>query len=56
MLTRQGVLVEDMGQTGLAEPDADGEEARVLRLLQAAVMPCRPRRATGPRCPTRGYS
>jgi hypothetical protein len=28
MLTRRGVLVEDMGQTYLAEPDADGEEAR----------------------------
>ena len=27
MLTRRGVLVEDMGQTCLAEPDADGEEA-----------------------------
>ena len=31
MLTRRGVLVEDMGQTYLAEPDADGEEARTLR-------------------------
>ena len=31
-----GVLVEDMGQTYLAEPDADGEEARTLRPLQAA--------------------
>jgi hypothetical protein len=29
MLTRRGVLVEDMGQTYLAEPDADGEEARM---------------------------
>jgi hypothetical protein len=27
-LTRRGVLVEDMGQTCLAEPDDDGEEAR----------------------------
>jgi hypothetical protein len=25
------VLLEDMGQTWLAEPDADGEEARTLR-------------------------
>jgi len=31
MLTRRGVLVEDMGRTYLAEPDADGEEARTLR-------------------------
>lgn len=31
MLTRRGVLVEDMGRTYPAEPDADGEEARTLR-------------------------
>jgi hypothetical protein len=37
MLTRQGVLVEDMGQTYVAEPDADGDEARTLRPLQAAA-------------------
>jgi hypothetical protein len=37
MLTRRGVLVEDMGQIWLAEPDADGEEARTLRPLQAAA-------------------
>jgi Putative transposase len=37
LLTRRGVLVEDMGQTYLAEPDADGEEARTLRPLQAAA-------------------
>jgi hypothetical protein len=36
MLTRRGVLVEDMGQSYLAEPDADGEESRTLRPLQAA--------------------
>jgi hypothetical protein len=48
MLTRRGVLVEEMGQAWLAEPDADGEEARTLRPLQAAAMPCRPRRASGP--------
>ena len=36
MLTRRGVLVEDTGQIDLAEPDADSEEARTLRLLQAA--------------------
>ncbi len=38
MLTRRGVLVEDMGQTYLAEPAADGEEARTLRPLHAAAV------------------
>ena len=38
MLTRRGVLVEDMGQTYLAEPDATSEEARTLRLLQTAAV------------------
>ncbi|EFK97713.1 hypothetical protein LDC_0233, partial [sediment metagenome] len=38
MLTRRCVLVEDMGQAYLAEPDADGEEARTLRPLQAAAI------------------
>ena len=47
MLTRRGVLVEDMGQTYLAEPDADGEEARTLRQLQAAAITYRI--AFGPR-------
>ena len=28
MLTRRGVLIEEMGQIYLAEPDADGQEAR----------------------------
>jgi hypothetical protein len=37
MLMRRGVLVEDTGQTYLAEPDGDGEEARTLRPLQAAA-------------------
>ncbi|MFO0146998.1 MAG: hypothetical protein ACK54C_17105, partial [Betaproteobacteria bacterium] len=37
LLTRRGVLVEDMGQTWLAEPQAEGEEARTLRPLQAAA-------------------
>jgi hypothetical protein len=46
-LTRRGVLVEDMGQTWLAEPDADGEEARTLRPLQAAAVTYRI--AFGPR-------
>ena len=36
MLTRLGVLVEAMGQTRLAEPDADSEEVHTLRPLQAA--------------------
>jgi hypothetical protein len=47
MLTRRGVLVADMGQTYLAEPDADGEEARTLRPLQAAAITYRI--AFGPR-------
>ncbi len=47
LLTRRGVLVEDMGQTYLAEPDADGEEARTLRPLQAAAITYRI--AFGPR-------
>jgi hypothetical protein len=38
MLTRRGALVEDMGQTYLAEPDAEGEEERTLRPLQAAAV------------------
>ena len=38
MLTRRGVLVQDMGQTSLSEPDADGEEARTLRPPQAAAI------------------
>jgi hypothetical protein len=38
LLTRRGVLIEDMGQTYLAEPDADGEAARTLRPLQAAAI------------------
>ena len=32
--SRRGVLMEDMGQTDLAEPDTDGEKARTLRPLQ----------------------
>ncbi|HEY6356492.1 MAG TPA: transposase [Burkholderiaceae bacterium] len=47
MLTRRGALVEDMGQTYLAEPDPDGEEARTLRPLQAAAIAYRI--AFGPR-------
>jgi len=37
LLTRRGVLVEDMGETYQAEPDTDGEEACTLRPLQAAA-------------------
>jgi hypothetical protein len=47
MLTRRGVLVQDLGQTWLAEPDADGEDARTLRPLQAAAITYRI--AFGPR-------
>jgi hypothetical protein len=47
MLTRRGVLVAEMGQTWLAEPDADGDEARTLRPLQAAAITYRI--AFGPR-------
>ncbi|MCE2692522.1 MAG: hypothetical protein LW862_22440, partial [Rubrivivax sp.] len=38
MLMRLGVLVEDMGQIYLAEPDTEGEESRTLRPLQAAAI------------------
>jgi hypothetical protein len=47
LLTRGGVLVQDMGQTYLAEPDADRDEARTLRPLQAAAVAYRI--AFGPR-------
>ena len=47
MLTRHGVLVEEMGQIYLADPNADGDEARTLRPLQAAAITYRI--AFGPR-------
>jgi len=47
LLTRRGVLVEEMGQTYLAELHADGDEARTLRPLQAAAVTYRI--AFGPR-------
>jgi len=47
MLTRRGVLVEEMGQTWLAASDADSGEARALRPLQAAAVTYRI--AFGPR-------
>ena len=48
LLTRRGVLVEEEGSTYMADNDGDSDEARVLRPLQAAAWPCRPRRASGP--------
>jgi len=41
------VLVEEQGQTTMADNDADSDEARVLRPLQAAA--CTYRIAFGPR-------
>lgn len=38
MFMSRGVLVEEMGQTWLAEPNTDGEEARMVRPLQAATI------------------
>jgi len=46
--TRKGALVEVEGHTCMADADADSDEACVLRPLQAAAWPCRPRRASGP--------
>jgi hypothetical protein len=45
--TRRGVLVEDEGSTYLADADADSDDARTLRPLQAAA--CTYRIAFGPR-------
>ena len=47
LLTRKGVLVEEQGQTTMADDDGDSDEARVLRPLQAAA--CTYRIAFGPR-------
>ncbi|MEO7851495.1 MAG: transposase [Rubrivivax sp.] len=49
LLTRKGVLVEEQGQTYIADADgdSDSDEARVLRPLQAAA--CTYRIAFGPR-------
>lgn len=38
MLARHGVLIEEMGQTYLADTNAYGDEARTLRPLQAAAI------------------
>ena len=48
LLTRRGVLIEEQGQAYMADNDSDSDKARVLRPLQAAAWPCRPRRASGP--------
>ena len=37
LLTRWGVLVEEQGQTYIADDDGDSDEARALRPLQAAA-------------------
>ena len=47
LITRPRVLVQDLGQTWLAEPHADGDEASALRPLQAAAVTYRI--AFGPR-------
>ena len=47
LLARKGVLVEEQGQTYMADDDSDSDEARVLRPLQAAA--CTYRTAFGPR-------
>jgi hypothetical protein len=47
LLTRRGVLVEEVGSTYMADSDGDSDEARVLRPLQAAA--CTYRIAFGPR-------
>jgi hypothetical protein len=47
MLMRRDVLIQEMGQTWLADPNADGDEARTLRPLQVAAITYRI--AFGPR-------
>ena len=47
LLTRRRVLIEEQGQTYMADDDGDSDEARVLRPLQAAA--CTYRIAFGPR-------
>ncbi|MDP1901891.1 MAG: hypothetical protein Q8K96_15755, partial [Rubrivivax sp.] len=47
LLTRRGVLLEEQGQTYMADNDADSDEARALRPLQAAA--CTYRIVFGPR-------
>jgi hypothetical protein len=52
LLTRQGVLVEEMRQTCPAEPDAEGNEPRAMWPLRAAAVPVGPPpvRASAARC------
>ena len=45
LLTRRGVLVEEEGSSHLADSDADADDARALRPLQAAAGRCRPLQA-----------
>ena len=47
LLNRRGVLVEEEGSTYVADNEADSDEARTLRQLQAAA--CTYRIAFGPR-------
>ena len=47
LLMRRGALVEEQGSTYMADNDADSDEARALRPLQAAA--CTYRIAFGPR-------
>jgi hypothetical protein len=47
LLTRRGVLIEEQGQTYMADNDADSDDVRTLRPLQAAA--CTYRIAFGPR-------
>jgi len=47
LLTRRGALVEEQGQTYMADNDSDSDEARALRPLQTAA--CTYRIAFGPR-------
>jgi hypothetical protein len=47
MPTHRGVLIEEMGQSFLADPDADADEARTLRPLRTAAVTYRI--ASGPR-------
>jgi hypothetical protein len=56
LLTRRGVLLEQDGQSTLAESDADAEEARTLRPLQAGAVThrFRPARRTQGADPERG--
>ena len=46
LLARRGVLIEEQGSTYMADNDADSDDARTLRPLQAAA--CTYRIAFGP--------